>query len=422
MAVSLLTVMRAKRHKLEVDRVVCVPFSSATAPPTDSDDCNLYTGVLVEAEAHALDSAENGFQYEAYAHLLDPLLFHIQHVMCGGHETEQENALANTVTLRWLSDMVRGCANPRMCMVYVGGQRIGKSWLFDTIRKFMIGSRWSAVYDNPRDITGVFTKPVEGVIFNQFEELNVDAKGLLNWLKNFIGGQDLGQRLHYEGTKEVSNTGRSVITIDDVNKIPFPKDKCEEYDRIFISRCSTAHKTEEYIAQLVECGTRAHMVALYRYLFHYLEVDPVPFTSVGTSNAVEYIKKYTTSVQYSDKLVVREFLSFIVDEKPEYLADMNARNKEGIPTRDLFEEFLHWATKENLECAKRMRHSQLANVIVDLLRDTGAGKQQSSKSLIGFDGKPCRPNVFVGLTNEAIARIVPKRPLEDETGAKRQKI
>ena len=61
------------------------------------------------------------------------------------------------------------------------------------MRKYMLGPHCSKVYDSPRDF-GDFTKAIEGVVFNQFEELQAGAKNVGPWLKNFIGGQDLNER------------------------------------------------------------------------------------------------------------------------------------------------------------------------------------------------------------------------------------
>ena len=100
----------------------------------------------------------------------------------------------------------------------------------------MIGRQYSRVYDNPRDF-GEFTKAIEGVLFNQIEELQAGCKNVGPWLKNFIGGQDLNERLLFKNDREVANTGRTVITTDDVSSMGVPMDKCEQYDRIFASRC-----------------------------------------------------------------------------------------------------------------------------------------------------------------------------------------
>ena len=299
--------------------------------------------------------------------------------------------------------MVRNVNNPRMCLVFCGGQRIGKSWFFDNMRKYMLGPQCSQVYDSPRDF-GDFTRATEGVVFNQFEELQAGAKNVGPWLKNFVGGQDLSERLLFKNGRQVANTGRTVLTTDDVTKLGIPKDRCEQYERVFASRCCENFKTPEYIAQLVACGTREHWVAFYRYLFHYPETDPVPFTCVGASNAEEYLHKYTTQVQYSEKKVVQEFLEYLVAEKEDFLQEANSKYDGKIPTKNVFEEFHWWANSENLECAKRLRHSVFVAVLVDLLKERGTTVGQSKQVLTGVDGKSWRPNVFEGLNNDTIER------------------
>ena len=187
-----------------------------------------------------------------------------------------------------------------------------------------------------------------------------------------------------------------------MSKLGIPKDRCDQYERVFASRCCENYKTPEYIAQLVACGTREHWVAFYRYLYHYPEIDPTPFTCVGASNAAEYIQKYTTQVQYSEKKVVQEFLEYLVTEKEDFLHETNLKYEGKIPTKNVFEEFHFWANSENLDCAKRLRHSVFVAVLVDLLKGGGTTVCQSKQVLTGVDGKSWRPNVFEGLRNETI--------------------
>ena len=124
--VTLLQAFHTCRHTIEVDRVVCAPFSAVSPAPNVSPlDINLYAGMLVEAEAHRLDT--NGWDFEEHRALLDPMLFHIKKVLCGGHYSESENERAYTTTMRWLSDMVRNCCNPRMCLVFCGGKESARA-------------------------------------------------------------------------------------------------------------------------------------------------------------------------------------------------------------------------------------------------------------------------------------------------------
>ena len=397
--VSLLQVFHACRHTIEVDRVVCAPFSRDTPAPNISlEDLNLYAGMVAEEEAHKLDK-EQGWDPKKHAHLWKPLVFHIEKVLCGGHLTKEENTRAFVTTMRWLSDMVRNCNNPRLCLLFCGGQRIGKSWFFDNMRKYMLGPQCSQVYDSPRDF-GDFTRATEGVVFNQFEELQSGAKNVGPWLKNFVGGQDLSERLLFKNGRQVANTGRTVLTTDDASKLGIPKDRCEQYERVFACRCCEKYKTPEYLAQLVACGTGDHWVAFYRYLYHYSEVDPIPFTCVGASNAAEYAQKYTTQVHHSEKKMVQEFIDYLITEKEDFLQETNAKYNGKIPTKTMFEEFHFWAQSENLECAKGLRHSVFVSVLVDLLKGTDTTVCQSKQILTGLDGKSWRPNVFEGLSNE----------------------
>ena len=66
---------------------MCAPFSRDTSAPNVSPtDVNLYTGMLAEAEAHRLDT-EQGWDRERHRHLWQPLVFHVEKVLCEGHLT-----------------------------------------------------------------------------------------------------------------------------------------------------------------------------------------------------------------------------------------------------------------------------------------------------------------------------------------------
>ena len=143
-------------------------------------------------------------------------------------------------------------------------------------------------------------------------------------------------------------------------------------------------------------------MAFYRYLYHYSEVDPTPFTCVGASNAAEYTQKYTTQVHHSERKMVQEFIDYLVTEKEDFLQETNAKYNGKIPTKTVFEEFHFWAQSEHLDCAKGLRHSVFVSVLVDLLKGTDTTVCQSKQILAGLDGKSWRPNVFEGLSNETI--------------------
>jgi len=117
--------------------------------------------------------------------------------------------------------------------------------------------------------------------------------------------------LLFKNGRQMANTGRIVLTTDDASKLGIPKDRCEQYERVFAYRCCEKYKTAEYLAQLVACGTRDHWVAFYRYLYHYSEVDPILFMCIGASNAAEYTQKYTSQVHHSDRKMVQEFIDYL---------------------------------------------------------------------------------------------------------------
>ena len=170
------------------------------------------------------------------------------------------------------------------------------------------------LYDSAYQLTGNFSENCEGVIFCQFEDVNLKTRGLLQFLKKVHRRMDPVRAQKVQKHKNLKNTSGSIITTDDPNGVPWPKDSAKEMRRVFMIRCSSEH-AGHMEALKADLENPEIAIEFYRYFYHYEEFgDTVQWSSVkedGTtiSNAKDYIKNYT--VGYASDNIGLEFLKWL---------------------------------------------------------------------------------------------------------------